>query len=381
MTLLEPRYTEEPIPDVRPLELVAYLRAHGWQERQRDADRYSVWTLLPKENAADDFFEALVPLRKEFRDYDRRIAELLTTLEQAERRPRAEILESLHITNADVVELRLLGERVIGGSIPIEDGVRLSQCSRDLILAAACAVLTPRAAYSTRKPQTVVDYMKTVRTGQTRQGSYVVTVLSPVEPDLQPVTEAAADPFSRRVMHTLLNALHATASAARRAASDGSHAPFEESIERGVSANLCEAVSDLVEIGGEGVEIGCSWSLSRRVPLADRVTPVRFSPDIVPYMRAAARAFRARSANEDAEIRGFVERLNRGKDETTGTVHIVGTVDGVPRRVIARLSGDFYQLALRAHAQKRGIVCFGDVVKEGGRYRLRSARDVSVDIE
>ena len=50
--------------------------------------------------------------------------------------------------------------------------------ARDLVLAAACAAITKRAYFATRKPTKATDYLSRVRMGQTERGSYVLTIRS-----------------------------------------------------------------------------------------------------------------------------------------------------------------------------------------------------------
>ena len=146
----------------------------------------------------------------------------------------------------------------------------------------------------------------------------------------------------------------------------------------GVSANLCEAVAGLATVGGEGFEISCHWAPSRRLP---EVMPSHLfvSKDIVPYVQAAARAFRANTPIEDAEVRGFVERASRRTGASSGKVTIVGDVDGQPRRIEATLSGNTYRLAVQAHKEEQSIVCYGTVERKGLRYLLTSPHAFQIE--
>jgi hypothetical protein len=61
--------------------------------------------------------------------------------------------------------------------------------ARDLALAAPCAAITKRAHFVTRKPMKAIEYLNKVRMAHTEQGSYVLTILSPVAPALTPEGE------------------------------------------------------------------------------------------------------------------------------------------------------------------------------------------------
>jgi hypothetical protein len=117
---------------------------------------------------------------------------------------------------------------------------------------------------SGRQPDRVRHYLDSLRVGPTRRGSYVVTIQSPVEPQFDSAdTSQVEEPFERRVLRRLFSSIQAVREAAVMAASHNSSEPFEREVANGVSANLCEAVADLVTAGGAGFEISCHWSPSR----------------------------------------------------------------------------------------------------------------------
>jgi hypothetical protein len=232
---------------VSPLQVAAYLHARGWQQVSVDRDRAATWTLPARDGSEEDYFEALLPLRTDFSDYPLRIADLLGVLAEAEVRAPQDVLESVAATNSDILKLRLLGDNASAGSIPLAESVRLFQRGWDIMQAAACAAVSPRAAYSTRKPDRVREYMESVRAGQTRPGSYIISIISPVPPNLFSASGSeVVEPFERRVLRVLLGGLHAALTAASAAAAGSSEEPFDGAVARGVSANLCEDSRRLV---------------------------------------------------------------------------------------------------------------------------------------
>src|SRR5205807_2402444 len=130
----------------------------------------------------------------------------------------------------------------------LDYGVHMVQGARELALAAACAAVRPRALYTSRKPQEAVNYVAGLRMGQTEEGSFVLTIQSPVPPRSQsklfedlpePFGE---EPFERRAVLTLATALSTVRRAVMTAAVSGDFQPFQDAIPAGVSANLCDAL-------------------------------------------------------------------------------------------------------------------------------------------
>lgn len=370
---------------IRPLEVASYLRSRGWAESSSVALTSSTWE---KAASAGAGYEILLPLNRHLRDYPYRINDVLTTLEAVEDRSQLEILSDLMSTSSDVIRVRSLGPEAADGSIPIDEGVGLVEHARDMMVAAACAALEPRAAYPGRKAKEVTEYVSKTRMGQTERGSYVVSIISPVAPCLAAAEEGKLfedtcaddeEPFERLVTVTLSRGLHAMGLAAERAASTGTLEPFLEAVKSGLSANLCAAIAGLAHGDGElgALDIDVSWSRAR--PQASS-TPSHFSveSDAVPVIEEAGRLLRSREPQEHFRLYGPVFRLQQRPDESRGTITVVGMVDDRPRNVVVELEGPEYHLAISAHENHEPIVVTGDLVKDGRSYVLKNPKNLDL---
>ncbi|MGL4960613.1 MAG: hypothetical protein ACRC67_05230 [Inquilinus sp.] len=365
---------------LKPLEMATYLRAKGWRQEADLAGKGSLWLV----QAADGTeFDVTLPARRELGDYALRMAELLQVLAGAEGRSQLEILRDVQTTSADLIRVRAPSRDAEGGTLPFDQAVTFVERSRDMMLAAACAAIDKRAVYAKRKAQQAMDYLGHVRMGQTERGSYVLTILSPVTPELRPAQESllpveSVDPYERKVTRTLMEALHALDEAARDAAVQGNMTPFQAAVTRGVSANLCDAVVGLSAVSpGEGLDIQVAWSRTRPI---EGATPARvlLDSDCIPLIEEASRQFRDTAPIDDVEIVGFVKTLDRGPTATEGDISIIGPVDGQIRRVSVRLGPDQYSEASRAHDDRRTVRCTGELIKEGRGYRLLNPRHFEV---
>jgi hypothetical protein len=88
----------ETLQTLRPLELVQYLKANGWQQNRQIPDKASYWH---GKGADGEELEILLPLRTNFADYTARMAELLHVLEVAEGRSQLEILQDLQTIDTE----------------------------------------------------------------------------------------------------------------------------------------------------------------------------------------------------------------------------------------------------------------------------------------
>ena len=368
-------------------ELGAYLRSSGWQEVRLLGDRAAIWQ---KRTDEGEEFETLVPQKRSLDDYTLRIAQALEVLSVAEARSELEIYADILRTQTDTVRLQFRSSIFEDGSVPLTQAIRMVEGAREMTLAAACATVSPRSAYSKRKPQQAMDYLDKIRMGQTERGSFILSLHTPVPPRLRvsertqpmlnfdlPASERE-EPFERRVSLTLAHSLHAALNASLRANASGDLTPFQNAVAQGVNANLCDAIANIgLETLTKSLSIAFQWSPTRTL-LAPVPQRTEFTADQFTVLREAARLFRENEPQEDYEISGYVVRLGRAEGESQGQVTISGYIEGRPRRIRVTLSDTDYQLAVQAHSQEEPIQCTGELVKEGPSYTMRNPRNFSL---
>jgi hypothetical protein len=365
---------EDAFSSVRPFELAAYLRATGWQEVQR-VPKGSFWAKQTEHGSV----ELLLPMDSRVRDFRIRIADALAALEVAERRSQLEIIEDLSMASADIVRPRLRGASN-DGSLTIEQGAYVHEHARALMLAAACAAVATKQVYARRKPELAMDYLSHARFGPPKRGSYILTIISPVRPrlnlgvDLLGDAVAPEEPFERRTVRVLAEALRSLSEASEVVAITNALDPMRAAVAQGVSANLCEAILGLnYSSGNAGLDFSFSWETSNGIPLQNNTT-ISISADAMPILDATAKAFRETGAIEDSEVIGVVQRLTHmGGDE--GVATIVGTSDGEARTVQVSLGGDAHAMAVTAYQDRTPVKCVGDLVKQGRSWELRNPRE------
>jgi hypothetical protein len=359
---------------LRPLEVASYLRSKKWVEKRTTATA-TCWELTNDGGS----FEAAVPLDEEVRDYALRMGDVLHAIAAAEERSQQQVHTDLLTTFADVVRVRIDDPEAKDGTLALDAHAEIAQKTRDLLLAAGCSAVQKRAVWHASKPTQAVEQVKKLRVGQSERGSYIITVISRVSPALEYPAGGrlfeAEIPFERKLIHTLACSLAALDTAAARAAVSGKFDSFEESVERGVSANLCDAVAGL---WGENapqrvLEFRFSWSPARPLE-SEAPSQVRFGPDRIPLIRDAARAMKERAPVPDFDLEGAVVKLEQLPEAET----VLSLVDGHPKRVAVVLDSAEYKRAVEAHKLGHTFRCRGSLVREGRGYALQSPRDITV---
>jgi hypothetical protein len=367
----------EALRAITPAALAAFARGEGWSRTEAygaHADVY-VGTGHP---------EIILPRTDRLGDYASVVSRLVEEFAKATDRDELATYRDLIGADRDVVRVRSFsGED--DGSVQVDAGVEIVAQARDMLLAAACAARNPQPFFRAGSNKEATDYMRRVKLGQTEHGSFVVTLLAPVPPLLQPAqlpldqgwAKIEDEPMDRMVTRRLVEALEASRMAAERALS-GQPLAFDEAVGSGVSANLCEAVAGLID-QSQGLEIGVTWAKTRPTPEAHR--RIAFSKSDSEIFREAARTFRLRQPKENETLFGTVHKLKRDYVETEGEITLKAMVDGKPQSVSAKLDKAAYSVAIQANEAQRPVIMTGDLKRVGQRWRMENptVREIPAD--
>ena len=327
---------------------------------------------------------ALVPARQEFPDYAVRMSELLAQLEVVEQRSQVSIARDLRHGLADTIRLvRATTSKWEDGSIPLDAGAALVANARAMVLAAACSAVYARALYASRKPEPAEQYIKKVRMGHTEDGSYAITLISPMTVTLPLFSSMPDPPFERRATTLLVESVAAATRAAMACEARDSLDPLIEAVPLGVSANLLDALVGLYD-KSEPARIGLfvSWATATGLdapPLSQATIPQKATR----FFEAASKALKEREPRDDVSIAGFVTDLHRElrlmrdtPQAAGGVITIAGQIDGVPKKVMVELPANEYEKATHSHTQGSPVRAIGNLRKQGRQYHLIDLQEV-----
>ena len=359
----------EALNAISPGALSSYARDEGWEKIEEYGKHADVYV-------ADGRPEIIVPRTTHLGDYAETVSELIVIFAEAAGRDELAMYRDLVTADRDVIRVRAVESE--DGSVSLNDGVGFVEGARDMVRAAACSVRDPRPVYRAGANREAAEYLERVRLGQTEQGSFAVTLLTPVVPpptqQPQPPLDPALDPgpFERQVTDRLAEALEAARQATERT-NAGEASAFSEAVASGVNANLCEA---LVQMIGPfpTLDIGLVWARTRPRPRLS----VPFPGSDAPLLREAARAFRDREPRMDTRLFGFVQRLKRDESETDGTITLRASIEGNTESVTAVLGQRDYEMAVGAHRAREPVIAEGDLERVGQRWHLKSPRITEV---
>lgn len=351
---------------ITPVALSYYARSEGWNSAGTYRQHSDVY-------AGDRKPEIIVPRTDVIDDYAMAVSDLIAVFARVLDRDEASVYRDLTLADRDVMRIRALDAGPDG--LPFESSHTMLAGARGMLIAAAKSLDNNRLVYPSGASGAIANYLNRIRLGHTERGSFALVLVSPaIAPPLHSLlpddaTETAPE---RRVAQRLSQSLSVARAAAERAARGDGNA-FDAVGFQGVSANLCEAVVDLVT-GVSAFDVSFSWAMTRP---AARHGPVSFSYGDVPLLKEAARSFRILEPEYDQRLHGFIERLARPQTDIDGTVTLK-TGGGGSRSVAAVLNQTDYELAIAAHYSRAIVTLEGDLERVGARRHLRNARLVEV---
>lgn len=344
-----------PLPAVADIR--TYLLDSGWRQ-ERTWNDASVWSHV-------EGHEILLPPRDDMTDIRPRIHELLTVLTAVEQRPAEEIRSEISSPYTDLHLYRLFPEGGSAAFAPLPAALRALHGIREIVRTAARAIVEgPAVVFPRGAPRAVNDLLNDVQLGQSRSDGHVITVRMPL--DRSPLGRLV----SRQVYEAVAAVRHAVAQATERDLT-----PFEEVVTAGVSANLCEALSELAgRRQEEPFDIAFRWG--RGLASGLRAETIGFAEGAGRVVRAAAAHLRETDVSGDGVVTGVVESLYDRLDDDRWRIRIRGELrspDGsqIGRAVWVRLDGPAsYERAIVAHRSRERVRATGTLSNLNGRIEL-----------
>ncbi|MDZ8084570.1 MAG: hypothetical protein RMY16_03090 [Nostoc sp. DedQUE12b] len=389
------------LKSINPLEVASYLEIQGWKEQRQINNIASIWTL---EIAQGGNVEILLPLNPEFRDFSARMKEVLQNLEIVENRSQLEIITNLKTPLAEIVQISVNHSEIINGSIPISQGVQLFESAKKLMWSAASSAVQPKPYFKGGSFSEVTDYMQKLRLGHTKEGSYVLTIISPLKVD----NYQSSDCFERKVTRTLFQALNIISLAHEQKLSER-ESVLNEAIEEGVSANLCDALSHMINNDNDpnlSFNLTCSKRLDHpsNIPLE-----IKINKQVLPVITEVKNKLKSRkntlgrnqksiiqidteelvhtlafplSPNPKllhSEIKGLVIKLEWfGGNEKAKVTVISINIENEEKEVIIEVNRDEYLIAFQANLEQIPIICDGHLIEEKELLILREVQNFSL---
>lgn len=379
---------------ISPLQVERYLETRNWVKKRILPNDVSIWDSTFRNSGRR--YRIWLPEATDLADYPEAMAKVVRVIAEYENRSQLQILDDFETTGIGDV-IRLSGSDELnryGSTLKYEKAAHLIQQAKDMTVAAAMSARATspdeyRAVFPSRRPQEVQELERSLRLGQTEHGSYIIKLIVPLEdggPEIdetKPMLPATPDalPFSRRAVMKLATGLNVLYRIGQETDKTGRYRiePFVENIRSGVSANLCDAVSNWKHTDHlSPLNVAISWSYLLQPTESSDDLEIEFPAQYMRYYQEASEELR-RKEPATGEFYGWVRMLSRDRGASEGEIKLLTVYEGRPRVVQMLLEGEDYQKALASHEKDLYISVTGNLVRESGRtLRLESPRNVFI---
>lgn len=364
------------VEDITPEDIRLYLQGNNWEETDVVDEFLSVW------KRSDVRRELFVPRTTRADDYNSQLTVIAHILSKDEGRDTRQVLADMRHMNSDVIRLRIDTTAFDRGTIGFEKAADIIAATHGMLGAAARAAIAPQNHFTApRPPSEVSDYLSATRLGQTEPGSFIFTVISPVifshrfEREhfffaSNNVDEKAKLPFARRVTQTLAKSVQAIRGAAHFSQRSLTSV-FEDLVDDGVSANLCDALSEISEQSNDHVvDLDFAWSAKADAPNKVFHERIIVPAIITPALKDMSNHLKAVVPEQNFEVIGRVDRLLNQRDSDGFDLYLRATINSSDRLVAIPLANEQRQIASQAWKTGQGVSIRGTLDRRFRPYRL-----------
>ncbi len=344
-------------------DVITYIMSKGAVKVTDFAEKAMVWQYKDE--------ELLIPFSSRYADYVLRISQMLQQIENVEGRSQWAVLHDIQHVAYDVIRVRNVSGDTKHGTLCLLKSLDFIAATKEMLFAAACSAATQKIHYAGRKPQDAERFMEAVRFGKTEQGSFILTLLSPVSPELdvqhasseKPEDEHDMQSYERRVIPTLESGLVALNHAAQKSMIDKELQHFVDAASHGLSTNLCDAVANMyTHLSPDFIEVGITYSGNRTHQRTS--AHIHVDKDYIPLIREASQKIKSREPEHEQTVRGFITKLSSDAPQELGHI-TVQDMSTRPRNIIIHLHGAEYARAIDAHRDNMPVEFTGTLRKSG----------------
>jgi hypothetical protein len=267
--------------DVSPLEIKDFAISHGWilvKEALNDG-------LYVLNSPGNDGTQIVVPKNDNDSKFDELAFNSIRWLSQFLSRSRNRVIEDIREVNDDVISLRYYSDNKKVNSISFEEALDAIESTRQLILAAASTVVSPKLYHPKMIRTEPLELIKKTRFRHTEEGSFILKVSCPVELEANPNISLFEDmpnyvsPLSRKSFEIINNSAIRIVNAIEGDSLTQLYEEESQSQSPQISYNLCDAIANIFDEERElPFEFIFDWSRAnlKKIPTLQKPNRIQF---------------------------------------------------------------------------------------------------------
>lgn len=354
-----------------------YLLKLNWEKANDLNEYYNVWHSPIIDGKQE---ELVVPITREVFRLERNLDTIIKILMSFYNKKEYQILDDFENSVKDQVKFRVKSEMTEDGYIPLVEGVRLLENTKEMLIASFLSVNIKKKNYTGPHPENVNEAISNIKMGQTEEGSFIINIYLPndyYENGQPSLLEEESDSFTRKaltIMEQASTELITKAETFEEQSNDLS--VFDDSYLLGVSSNFCSAISEISSNGKNDVEI--EIILNNKIDDKEDIRRIEIKKEIIPIIDTVKEYYKQDLTTEDYVLIGHVTKLHQEVDESEGDITLTCLIDGKLKKVKLELNETFYTIAQEAHRNKSYLRCVGTLKISGRVTTLTNIEDVLI---
>jgi hypothetical protein len=333
----------------------SFLTKYGWVNDDKYNEIYTTWH-RPGDYQSE--YELIVPERNNIKYFMNTMENILNELSDYYGKTFSQIIDDFNNSIRDKVKFSVKSEMTKDGLIPITEGIRLLDNTKEMLVSSFLAVKNKKKNYIGHRPDSVNEVLKNIELGQTEEGSFIINIFIPrdyYEGDESTLFQEES--FTRKALIILEDASTELLTKAEQYTQSNDITIFDESILKGVSSNLCYAISEISSNGQSDVLIDIEYN--NGIDKEIEIRKIAIKRDVIQIINKVAEYFRRDLVEDDFSVYGYVTKLHQEIDEVEGEITLTAIIEGKLRKVKIVLNPEQYLIAQTAHRGKQMIVCKG----------------------
>lgn len=320
--------------------------------------------------------ELVVPTTNDVDDFTVRTAEVISKLSSFSDQDVMTVLRNIAAFGYDIFRIKI-NEGRLSTSLIIDDAIDTLYNGLELVESSAAVVNAghPIKSIRGRRPNSVREYIDSVRMGQTEEGSFILTLLLPVAfSDQNPsLPKTVNEPFGRLVS----DKFEETLTAAKQLSKKNGAADYETAFNAGLTSNFSHALTKIVERTGK---VGLNISSGNSDTSPRKVYNTKFKERDAEVFEKFSTKYSEDEIHIRTEVVGTITNIQEANLRSPGSVTLSAKVDGITKNIKLPFTHSDRDTIIRAFDQKseKYLSASGIITKNGNRYVLEQSSNLQV---
>jgi hypothetical protein len=354
-----------------------FLIRHKWINEDKYNKLFTIWHRPEEGNFK---YELIIPENNNIRYFRETIEKMLFILSDYYNKTPIQIIDDFNQSLHDKVKYSLKSEITKNGLIPLNEGIRLLDNTKEMIASSFLAVNKKRRNFLGPRPEIINNVLQSVELGQTEEGSFVINIYIPRDYFIGDESILFEEPsFTRKALTLMENVTNSLIEKIGEYGETNNLEIFDSCIEKGLSSNFCHAISEISLNGQNDVIIDIEYF--NGVDKDIEIKKIVVDKSIIPIINAVEQYLHSDLTEEGYEIKGFVTMLRKEPDAVDGEITVAAWVDEKLRRVRMHLNPKQYSIAVQAHRDNIMLVCYGTLSIQDRTTKLLNVTNVLLEAE